>query len=270
MQQLLQLEESHMSAVIEMTDVSWKREQKTLLSHVNWRVGQGEHWAVLGLNGSGKTTLLNMLNGYIWPTEGQISVLGRPFGTFDVREMRKSIGWVSTSLQEKLYGSNLTQHVVLSGKFATIGLYDTTTPEDYETALKLMDQLRCAHLIDRTYQTCSQGEKQKLLIARALMASPKLLILDEPCTGLDFLSKEMLLASINQMAAQPDAPNILYVTHHTEEILPIFSHTMLIRRGEVVQGGKTSDILQTDCLSEFFETPVQVEWRNERAWLSLA
>jgi iron complex transport system ATP-binding protein len=259
-----------MSTVIEMNNVSWKREQQTLLRQINWQVNKGEHWAVFGLNGSGKTTLLNMINGYIWPTEGQISVLGRPFGTFDVREMRKSIGWVSTSLQEKLYGSNLTQQIVLSGKFATIGLYDAPAPEDHELALKLMEQLRCGHLVGRTYQTCSQGEKQKLLIARALMASPKLLILDEPCTGLDFLSKEALLASISQLAAEPDAPNILYVTHHTEEILPIFSHIVLIRRGQVVQSGKTRDILDSVCLSDFFETPVHVEWRNERAWLSLA
>ncbi|MCR8632654.1 ABC transporter ATP-binding protein [Paenibacillus radicis (ex Xue et al. 2023)] len=258
-----------MEKVIEMNNVSWKREHKTLLHQVNWHVNKGEHWAILGLNGSGKTTLLNMINGYIWPTNGEVSVLGHLFGTFDLRELRKSIGWVSTSLQEKLYGSDRTQTVVLSGKFATIGLYDVATSEDHERALQLMNQLGCSHLVDRTYQTCSQGEKQKLLIARALMASPQLLILDEPCNGLDFLSKEMLLASIDELAAQPDAPNILYVTHHTEEILPIFSHTLLIRRGEAFRSGKTEEILESSCLSDFFETQVDVQWRNERAWLSV-
>ncbi|TDF94025.1 ABC transporter ATP-binding protein [Paenibacillus piri] len=255
--------------VIDMNNVSWKREHTTLLSHVSWQVEKGEHWAILGLNGSGKTTLLNIINGYIWPTEGEVSVLGHKFGTFDLRELRKSIGWVSSSLQEKLYGSDRTQKVVLSGKFATIGLYDVPEPGDLERALRLMHQLGCSHLIDRTYQTCSQGEKQKLLIARALMASPQLLILDEPCNGLDFLSKETLLASINELAGQPDAPNILYVTHHTEEILPIFSHSLLIRRGEAFRSGRTEHIMESACLSEFFETPVDVQWRHERAWLSV-
>ncbi|PZE20726.1 ABC transporter ATP-binding protein [Paenibacillus xerothermodurans] len=259
-----------MATVIDMSSVSWRRDRTTLLNRVNWRVEKGEHWAMLGLNGSGKTTLLNMINGYIWPTEGKISVLGHQFGTFDLRELRKSIGWVSSSLQEKLYGSSLTEDVVLSGKYATIGLYDEPAPADRELASKLIEQLRCTHLIGRTYQTCSQGEKQKLLIARALMASPQLLILDEPCNGLDFLSKEALLSSINLLASEPDAPNMLYVTHHTEEILPIFSHTILIRRGEVVHSGSSREILDSACLTDFFEAPVHVEWHKERAWLSLA
>jgi iron complex transport system ATP-binding protein len=180
------------------------------------------------------------------------------------------IGWVSSSLQEKLYGSNKTQDVVISGKYASIGLYDVPTEDDYERARKYMLQLGCSHLQDRLYQTCSQGEKQKLLIARALMASPQLLILDEPCNGLDFLSREALLLSIKQLAAQPDAPHMLYVTHHTEEILPIFTHTLLIRRGEIFMQGKTKEVLSSMHLSEFFETPVSVRWQNDCAWLSMA
>jgi iron complex transport system ATP-binding protein len=258
-----------MSKTIDMNHVFWKREHKTLLKDVSWQVNKGEHWAILGLNGSGKTTLLNMINGYIWPTSGEVSVLGHQFGTYDLRELRKSIGWVSTSLQEKLYGSDRAQTVVLSGKFASIGLYDATEAEDLERALQLMEQLGCSHLVDRTYQTCSQGEKQKLLIARALMASPQLLILDEPCNGLDFLSKEALLSSISRLAERPDAPNIFYVTHHTEEILPIFRHTLLIRRGEAFASGKTEELLESERLTQFFETPVEVQWRSDRAWLSV-
>ncbi|MBP1996912.1 ABC transporter ATP-binding protein [Paenibacillus eucommiae] len=257
-----------MANIIEMTDVTWKREDKTLLHQVNWQVAKGEHWAILGLNGSGKTTLLNMLNGYIWPTSGKISVLGEVYGSVDLREQRKSIGWVSSSLQEKLYGQDKTQFVVISGKYASIGMYEIPTEGDLEKAFVLMNQLGCSHLIDRTYQSCSQGEKQKLLIARALMASPQLLILDEACNGLDFLSKESLLRSIEQLAAEPNAPNMLYVTHHTEEILPMFTHTLLIRRGEIYMQGKTPDVLNTSCLSAFFETPVHVDWHHERAWLS--
>jgi iron complex transport system ATP-binding protein len=255
--------------VIELTDVSYKKDHKIVLQHINWHVNQGEHWAILGLNGSGKTTLLNLLNGYMWPTSGTIQVLGHQFGDVDVRELRKTIGWVSSSLQEKLYGSDRTQHVVISGKYASIGLYEKPSEEDYEQAFVLMKRLGCSHLMDRTYQTCSQGEKQKLLIARALMANPALLILDEATNGLDFISREMLLSSITELAAQPDAPHMLYVTHHTEEILPVFSHTLLIRRGETFRGGMTSEVVTSPNLSAFFETPVDIRWHQDRPWLSV-
>lgn len=131
-----------------------------------------------------------------------------------------------------------------------------------------MHQLRCGHLLDRTYQTCSQGEQQKLLIARALMAEPKLLILDEAANGLDFISKEGLLDSIQELAVQPDAPHMIYVTHHTEEIVPAFAKTLLLRRGEVFMQGNTKELFRGDTLSDFFELPVDVTWRNDRAWLS--
>ncbi|NHN29142.1 ABC transporter ATP-binding protein [Paenibacillus agricola] len=258
-----------MEKVIELHEVSYTKDRKTVLQQINWQVNPGEHWAILGLNGSGKTTLLNLLNGYMWPSTGTIRVLGHEFGDVDVRELRKLIGWVSSSLQEKLYGSDRTQYVVISGKYASIGLYENPTDEDYELALTLMKRLGCSHLVDRTYQSCSQGEKQKLLIARALMASPALLILDEACNGLDFISREMLLSSIAELAAQPDAPHMLYVTHHTEEILPMFSHTLLIRRGEIFMGGKTFDVVNSSNLSVFFETPVDVRWHQERPWLSV-
>lgn len=254
--------------VVEIKDVSWRREGKTVLQQIDWNVQEGEHWALFGLNGSGKTTLLNLLCGYIWPTSGQISVLGHKFGEVDLRELRKSIGWVSSSLQERLHGNEKAQNLVVSGKFASIGLYEKPTEADYEQAATLMEQLRCGHLLDRTYQTCSQGEKQKLLIARALMAAPRLLILDEAANGLDFISKEGLLDSISELAKQPDAPSMIYVTHHTEEILPIFSHSLLIRRGEIFAQGKTREVLNGDLLSEFFEMPVDLNWNQGRAWLS--
>ncbi|MBA9087845.1 iron complex transport system ATP-binding protein [Fontibacillus solani] len=257
-----------MKNCIEINDVSWYREGKAVLKDIRWQVEEGQHWAILGLNGSGKTTLLNLLNGYIWPTTGSIRVLGQKYGEVDLREMRKSIGWVSSSFQERIHGNEKAQNLVVSGKFASIGLYEKPTDEDYDRAGAFMEQLRCGHLKDRTYQTCSQGEKQKLLIARALMASPKLLILDEATNGLDFISKEGLLDSIHELAGLPDAPNMLYVTHHTEEILPIFSHSLLIRRGEVFMQGLTQEVLNSQGLTDFFEMPVNLDWNRERAWLS--
>lgn len=253
--------------IFEMNNISWMRDGKKVLTNVNWKMNKGEHWALFGLNGSGKTTLLNMLNGYIWPTTGEISVLGHKFGQVDLRELRKSIGWVSSSFQEKLHRSQKSQELVVSGKYATIGLYQSPTEEDYARADTLMRQLGILHVKDRAYATCSQGEQQKLLIARALMASPKLLILDEAANGLDFISKEGLLDSIAELASGEHAPHLLYVTHHTEEILPIFTHTLLLRRGEVFSSGETKQIFNDQQLSQFFEMPVAVSWNDDRVWL---
>lgn len=258
-----------MTAVIELNRVSWRRGEQTILQDIEWTVESGQHWAVLGLNGSGKTSILNMINGYMWPTSGEISVLGHRFGTVDLRELRKSIGWVSSSLQEKIRPNEQTLEIVISGRHASIGLYAPIENQDREKAEELMQDLGCYHLLGRTYQTCSQGEKQKLLIARALMASPKLLILDEASNGLDFISREALLQSIERLAARPDAPTLLLVTHHTEEISAVFSHSLLIRRGRIFAQGQSEEVLNDANLSEFFEMPVGVDWRNGRAWLSV-
>ncbi|WP_334073171.1 MULTISPECIES: ABC transporter ATP-binding protein [Paenibacillus] len=258
-----------MSNIVEVKDVYWKREEKVILKDVNWTISKGEHWAILGLNGSGKTTLLNMITGYIWPTEGQISVLGERYGTVDLREMRRRIGWVSSSFQERIHPNEQTQHLVISGLHASIGLFEKPTDEHVQKAVHLMETLGCGHLVDRQYQTCSQGEKQKLLIARALMASPELLILDEACNGLDLLSRESLLQSIANLMKEKDAPTLLYVTHHVEEILPEFTHSLLLRKGTVFASGRTTEVLTSERLTALFETPVQVTWKNERAWLSL-
>lgn len=251
--------------IIDIQQAGWERSDKQVLNNINWQVKPNEHWCLLGLNGSGKTTLLNMINGYIWPTSGQISVLGKKFGEYDLRELRKSIGWVSTSLQQKLYGSENALSIVLSGKFATIGLYDQTNDDDRDKALSLLTNLGCAYLAERTYDTMSQGERQRVLIARALMAEPKLLILDEPCTGLDVFAREQLLSMIHKVAA--NGPTIIYVTHHVEEILPCFSHTMLIKQGEVFAAGATQEVLTSERMSGFFDVPVEIERRDGRNWL---
>jgi len=256
-----------MEPIIKLKDVSWKREGKPILEHVNWQVNRKEHWAILGLNGSGKTTLLNMINGYIWPSEGKMEVLGCTFGKTDIRELRKRIGWVSSSLMTRIQGTEDTQNVVVSGKFASIGLYDMPTERDFEKAFSLMELVGVKHLIGRTYETCSQGEQQKLLIARGLMADPELLILDEPTNGLDFISREGLMQTIDELAQSKKAPTIILVTHHAEEILPMFSHTLLLREGKAFASGINKEILHEDLLSDFFQRPVSVEWKDERAWL---
>lgn len=255
--------------IIELRDVSWRRDQTMILKNMNWQVERGQHWCIVGLNGSGKTTMLNVVNGYIWPTSGQVEVLDERFGNVDLRELRKRIGWVSTSLQQKLHGHHTALNIILSGKFASIGLYDQTSDEDLEQAHDLMRFLGCEELAQRTYDTLSQGQRQKILIARALIANPDLLILDEPCTGLDIFSREQLLQMIQRIAQQPGGPTLLYVTHHIEEIVPCFTHTLLIRQGEIYKADTTPNCLTSEVLSDFFGTGVAIQQHEDRKWLTL-
>lgn len=255
--------------IIEMENVSWRRGSNNILQNINWRVEQGEHWAVMGLNGSGKTTLLNIINGYIYPSSGEVTVLGKRFGKCNLQELRKEIGWVSSSLQENLYKNETALEIVLSGKNATIGLVHTPEKEDEVNGERLLDKLGCSHLIDRPYRTFSQGEKQKVIIARALINNPKLLILDEPCTGLDILAKEQLLATIDRLSREKNAPTLIYVTHRIEEILPTFKNILMLRRGKVYKVGSTREILTDFNLTDFLETPVQVTWYNSRPQMRL-
>jgi iron complex transport system ATP-binding protein len=255
--------------VIHMKDISWIYGKKHILRNISWEVNRGEHWAIVGLNGSGKTSLLNMVNGYIWPSRGEVSVLGKEFGKYDIRELRKKIGWVSSSLQDEFYTGETAEEIVLSGKNATIGLYDKPKQRDIEHASVLLKRFKCAHIARQPYWTLSQGEKQKVLIVRALISSPRLLIMDEPCTGLDIFSREKMLSIIENIGRKKSAPTLLYVSHRIEEILPVFSHTLLLRHGEVHSKGKTKDILTKRNLSDFFGMPVEVQWRKERTWVQI-
>jgi iron complex transport system ATP-binding protein len=255
--------------IVEMDNVSCLLNNKYVLRNINWKVNQGEHWAILGLNGSGKTTLLNMINGYVFPSSGNMKVLGNTFGNYDWRLLRKKIGFISSSLQDKFYQHEPALEIVLSGMFASIGLYDKPGKKNIDKALSILHQLKCAHLAQQRYMDLSQGEKQKVLIARALINSPKLLIMDEPCAGLDIFSKEHILASIERITSHGSSPTLLYISHHTEEILPVFSNTLMLRRGKIHSSGKTRQILKQSNLSSFFETPVKVRWHKDRARIDI-
>lgn len=259
-----------MDRIIEMKDVSWRRLGKEIIHHIDWTVQAGEHWAVLGLNGAGKTTLLNMVNGYIWPTTGQVNVLGNTFGKTDINELRKLIGWVSSSLGERVNGRHKAEDIVVSGKYAAVGLvFQEPTEADFQRGRELLQTLGASHLEGKEYEKCSQGEKQKVLIARSLMANPRLLILDEPTNGLDFISKEDLLEAVQTLAQEEDAPTIIYVTHHIEEVLPIFSHSLLLKDGTVFQAGKREDIITSEHMTKMYGRDIHVDWKSDRPWMSL-
>lgn len=256
--------------VLTLQDVSLRRDESWILHHVDWEIQKGEHWVLYGLNGAGKTALLNMLCAYYFPTSGQIEVVGKTFGESVLGDqLRRKIGIVSAGFQEKLNPEDSAFEIVLSGAYASIGLYEKPTPEIRAKAIQLLHQLGSIEYADRDYDTLSQGEKQRILIGRALMGDPELLILDEPATGFDFIAREALLKTVSEISSMENGPTIIYVTHHVEEILPIFKNTLLLKKGEVFAKGLTKDLLTSENLSAFFETPVECIWRNDRPLLVL-
>jgi iron complex transport system ATP-binding protein len=239
-------------------DVSFIRDKKTLLNNVNWTVSSSENWAILGLNGAGKTLLLQLICGYLWPSAGRLEVLGEVFGHTSIPELQRRIGWVSTALQYRMKNWETAERIVLSGKFASIGIYQTYTNEDLEQAKMILINAGGASLIGKKYEVLSQGERQLVLISRALMASPELLILDEPCNGLDLFAREKLLTQIQQIATQKNHPTLLYVTHHTEEILPCFEHLMLLKDGEIFAKGARDTLFNEKTFTAFYSEPIQI------------
>nr|AFV25774.1 molybdate transporter [Alkalihalobacillus alcalophilus ATCC 27647 = CGMCC 1.3604] len=179
--------EENLMKVVQLKDVSFRRWNRLILNKINWHVQKGEHWVLLGLNGSGKTSLLKLITGYEWASGGEITVLNERFGQTNIHELRKTIGWVSSSLDERFAAraSDTTLEVVLSGRHASVGLYEDMTDEDKEAALQFLRLLKMENYKDSAFHTLSQGEKRRTMIARALMSEPKILILDEATASID-------------------------------------------------------------------------------------
>lgn len=258
-----------MDKVITFKDVSWRRKKQEILSEINWEVKKNEHWCILGLNGSGKTSLLNIITGYNFPTTGDVSVLGNQFGKTNLPELRKKIGYVSSSLEKfsHILERETVEEVVISGKFASFGLYEEVSDEDWEKADFLLSTLRLGYLSGKSFNTLSQGERRRVLIARALMSEPQILILDEPCTGLDVFSREEVLNLMNDINQKNC--HLLYVTHHIEEIAEVISHVLLIRDGKIVAMGPKKEVLTEELLSETYKMPVKINWEEDRPWLTI-
>lgn len=259
-----------MDRIITIENMHWQRNQEQILKTVNWEVEDGQHWAILGLNGSGKTSLLNVITGYNYPTSGRVNVLNTEFGKASLPEMRKKIGYVSSSLGRFASTMNreMTENIIVSGKYASFGLYHEVIEEDWNAAYKIMDDLNLSYLEGKTYDLLSQGEQRKVLIGRALMSNPELMILDEPCSGLDILAREEVLNMTEQVAQ--NTCHILYVTHHIEEITESISHVLLMRDGEIVSRGTKSEVLTGDALSKAFKIPLKVHWESGRPWMTIS
>ena len=245
-------------AVLEVRNLVIRRGQVPLVAGFSWKVKRGEHWIVLGPNGCGKTSLFSALLGYLTPTAGDIFVLGEEYGNSDWPELRKKIGLVSSSLRQMMADSEPAWITVASGRYAMIDFWGTPKKGDRHEAVRLLREVEAGYLADRTWGVLSQGERQRVLIARALMSSPALLILDEPCAGLDPAAREHFLDFLDRLGRKRKAPSLVLVTHHVEEIMPVFTHALLMKAGGKLAEGPIAKMLRPAVLSAAFDTPIQL------------
>ncbi|SCF18002.1 iron complex transport system ATP-binding protein [Micromonospora matsumotoense] len=256
--------------VVSLDGVTVRRSGTALLHDVDWQVELDERWVVLGPNGAGKTTLLNLASGRLHPSSGVAHVLGERIGRTDVTELRTRIGLTTAAVAERLPAEERVSDVVVTAAWSVVGRWrESYDPADEARAHALLGQLGVGHLADRTYGTLSEGERKRVQIARALMTDPELLLLDEPAAGLDLGGREDLVGRLAELAYDPDAPALVLVTHHVEEIPPGFTHAVLLRDGAVVAQGLLADTLTGDNLSKTFGLPLVVERRGER-WTARA
>lgn len=242
---------------------------REILHGINWKVERGERCFILGANGAGKTTLVRMLMGYAWPVFGAtVEVLGHRFGTINLQELRKRIAWVSPLMHQWLGEREWTgREMVLSGPDATIGLFRDATAEEEQRAATLMESLRATHLMDRKVHTMSSGEQVKVLIARALMTSPELMILDEPSVYLDIAGREFLLNTIDELATTHPELTIIFITQRIEDILPAFNRGMILRQGDIISYGSRDEVLTEQNLRRAFDLDIRlIHARNGRLW----
>lgn len=255
--------------ILDVTGLTIIRDGTSILRDVAWRVEPGQHWVILGANGSGKTSLLAALTGYLMPTAGEIVALGERYGESDWRELRTHIGLVSSSVRQLMADTEPALFTVAGGKYAMIDFWGDPSRADQRAARKLLEQVEAGYLADRVWGVLSQGERQRVLIARALMSRPRLLILDEPCAGLDPVAREHFLQFIDRLARQAGAPALVLVTHHVEEIMPAFSHALLLAGGRVTASGQRSAVLNSHELTRLFASPVRLGRRRDRLHLEV-
>jgi len=245
---------------------SFRRDGVEILREVRWTISKGEHWVLLGPNGSGKTSLLRILAAYEWPSQGEVEVLGEKFGRFDLRELRKRIGLVCSALTPRFPDWDDARSIVLSGIDAAIGRSRKFSPDEEQRALAALEAVAAVHIARRPFGALSEGERQRVLIARAFLPAPALLVLDEPCEGLDPLARERLLEDLARFAARPGAPTMVLVTHHLEEIPRFVSHALLLASGSVVATGRVEEVLTGAHLSRAFGVPCEVTVEPSRRY----
>ena len=245
------------------------RDGKTILDGIDWRVRPGERWVVLGPNGSGKTSLCQIVSFYLHPSAGTVSVLGGELGRVDVRALRLQIGITSAALAAMMQPRLTAEQIVVAGKHAALAHWWHTYDEmDWAQAHRSLERVGCLDHAGQRFGTLSSGERQRVLLARALMTGPGLLVLDEPTAGLDLPGREQLIQTLAGLAQDHAAPPLVVVTHHVDEIAPGFTHALLLASGRIAASGAIDQVLTPERLSACFGLALDVEHRHGRwrAW----
>lgn len=254
-----------MAHVISLENVSVQRGTKAILRNINWSVDEGQRWVIMGPNGAGKTTLMQICSGYMHPTSGNALILGTQVGNTDVRELRTRIGISSAAVSTMMPPAETVLNTVLTAAHGVIGRWREQYEDiDVARAHSMLRAWGLEGMSSRAIGTLSEGERKRVQIARALMADPELLILDEPAAGLDVAGREDLIARLSRLAADPMAPAIVLVTHHVEEIPPNFTDALLLSNGEIVSIGPVHDVIASGPMSQAFNAPLVVEFGDDR------
>jgi len=246
---------------------TFTRDGVDILRDIRWQVNPGEHWAVLGPNGAGKSSLLSIVAGYEWPSRGRVAVLGEVYGKCDMRALKERIGWVSSALFEWLPARQSARQVAATGIHATIGNWHDLSAQDLIRADDALRSIGAYSFRNKRYGVLSQGEKQRVMIARALVTNPDLLILDEPCAGLDPGSRERLIDDVDRLCAKRNGPTLILVSHHVEEIPTHGTHGLLLKDGHILAAGPLNEVLTDELLSELYDHPCKVRSDKGRYWL---
>lgn len=254
--------------VLHYENITFRRDGKEILTGVDWHVEEGENWALLGLNGAGKSTMLSFIPAYQTATSGVLRVLGKEFGKHIWTDIKERVGFVSSSMNQFVSTMNkqTIENIVVSGAYNTIGIYRDVEPAVRQKALGLLDEFNMTKRKEALYKTCSMGEQRRALLARAIMSDPDLLILDEPCSGLDLSGRESFLKTLSSLATEFKKPYV-YVTHQIEEIMPPITHVALLKDGAMFMTGTKEEVINERVLSDLYGVALRVEWENGRPWV---
>ncbi|MBD8030527.1 ABC transporter ATP-binding protein [Corynebacterium gallinarum] len=251
--------------LIDFRGVTFTRDNRNLVGPVDWQVELDERWVIIGPNGAGKTTLIRMAAAEEFPSAGHARIMGEVVGKTDMRDLRGMIGVSSSALGNRIPGDEKVSDLVVSAGYAILGRWREEYSEmDFNQATEILERVGALHLGDRTWGTLSEGERKRVLVARALMINPELLILDEPAAGMDLGGREDLVNYLGELALDPDAPAIVMITHHVEEIPTGFTHALLLDEGEIVAQGLIDQVLTDENLSKTFHQPIQVDRIGDR------
>jgi iron complex transport system ATP-binding protein len=248
-----------MASVLQLTDVSVLRDGITILDNLTWTVDSSERWVILGPNGAGKTTLLQVAAALMHPSSGTAQILDDTLGRVDVFELRPRIGFASSAMAKRIPASETVLNVVMTAAWSVTGRWNELYEDlDVRRAERVLAEWKLDKLASRKFGLLSDGEQKRVQIARAVMTDPELLLLDEPAASLDLGAREELVELLGGYASAEEAPGIVMVTHHVEEIPPGFSHALLLVDGAIFAAGPISEVITGDILSGAFGLPLEV------------